>query len=91
MFGAGDYVGRGIDVADRIVQQGQRHRCVAGRQLILGVDDVLTQFLLEGFRLLDSLLARAGESKVATVILATDRDGTYVLRAAPRVGASPKP
>jgi len=42
-------------------------------------------------RLLGSLLAKAGESKVARVILATDRDGTYEPRATPRSGASPKP
>jgi hypothetical protein len=42
-------------------------------------------------RLLGSLLAKAGESKVARVILATDRDGTYVPRATPRSSASPKP
>ena len=42
-------------------------------------------------RLLGSLLAKAGESKVARVILATDRDGTYEPRATPRSSASPKP
>jgi hypothetical protein len=42
-------------------------------------------------RLLGSLLARAGESKVARVILATDRDGTYVPRASPKNSPSPKP
>jgi cell division septal protein FtsQ len=42
-------------------------------------------------QLLGHLLAKAGESTVETVILADDRDGTYIPRPTPKPSASPTP
>jgi cardiolipin synthase C len=53
VFGASDDVGCAVDVADCIVKQRKRHRRFTGRELVLGVDDVLPQLLLERLRLLE--------------------------------------
>src|SRR5438552_16988467 len=42
-MGPGNDVGRCIDVVDRRVQYRQRNARIAGRELISGIDDSLTQ------------------------------------------------